>query len=597
MPFSSGQNVGPYRVLEQLGQGGMATVYKAYHAALDRYVALKVLHPAFREEATFLARFTREARVVARLEHPNIVPIYDFSEQDGQPYLVMKYIEGETLKARLARDPLSAEEAVRVVQSVGAALAFAHGKGILHRDIKPSNILLTPDGGIYLADFGLARIAQSGESTLSSDMMLGTPHYISPEQAQGMKNLDEGTDIYSFGVVLYELSVGRVPFNADTPFSIIHDHIFTPLPLPHTINPNVPPAVERVLLKALAKDRKDRYADVDSLVKAFAAAVRGVQDGGRAATTGASKPELPATERGSPKPVLPPTTRGTILSASAASSPNVRSGKSFWTRLPRWLVITVPIFLCICSCLFMIAIIRQKQSEQDLQTMQTETASFRQPVTPFGGVTPVVPVKPAADITPEIPQEAREAWLHLEKAISLESSGDKEASAREFQLAMDMMPPQRSGVILLAVQRLASAGDWMMAGEFIRKGVSADPRNQELRLAGQEVLFHLSEDKEGISLLQLLTDNNPDWATAQATYARWLFSFSSSQQNAEPYMQKAKDNVKDYELMLVKEVTGEYQCKTGNTVDGVRTLQSVLDNPNTPPWLRVETERIIKQWQ
>ena len=149
-------------------------------------------------------------------------------------------------------------------------------KGILHRDIKPSNVLLTPDGDIYLADFGLARIAQSGESTLSTDMMLGTPHYISPEQAQGVKNLDAGTDIYSFGVVLYELSVGRVPFNADTPFSIIHDHIFTPLPLPRAINPKVPDAVERVLLKALAKDRKDRYPDVDSLVKAFLEAVREV---------------------------------------------------------------------------------------------------------------------------------------------------------------------------------------------------------------------------------------------------------------------------------------------------------------------------------
>jgi serine/threonine protein kinase len=264
MPFTNGQNVGPYRILEQLGQGGMATVFKAYHPALDRYVAIKVLHQAFLEDPSFTARFSREARVVAKLEHPNIVPIYDFSEFEGQPYLVMKFIEGETLKARLARGPLSAEEAVRVIEPVGAALSYAHSKGILHRDIKPSNVLLTPEGGIYLADFGLARIAQSGESTLSSDMLLGTPHYISPEQAQGIKNLDQGTDIYSFGVVMYELAVGRVPFNADTPFSIIHDHIFTPLPLPRAVNPKVPAGVERVLLKALAKDRKDRYADVAS---------------------------------------------------------------------------------------------------------------------------------------------------------------------------------------------------------------------------------------------------------------------------------------------------------------------------------------------
>src|SRR5512137_696859 len=269
MPFTSGENVGPYRIIEQLGQGGMATVFKAYHAGLDRFVAIKVMHPAFKQDPTFLARFQREARVVAKLDHPNIVPIYDYAEHNGNPYLVMKFIEGETLKARLSRGPLTREEGLRVVDAMGKALGYAHARGILHRDIKPSNILLCPDGAIYLADFGLARIAEAGESTLSNEMLLGTPHYISPEQARGERNLDAGTDIYSFGVVLYEMVVGRVPFNADTPFSIIHDHIYTPLPIPHKINPNVPESVERVLLKALSKERADRYATVAEMVTAF----------------------------------------------------------------------------------------------------------------------------------------------------------------------------------------------------------------------------------------------------------------------------------------------------------------------------------------
>jgi tRNA A-37 threonylcarbamoyl transferase component Bud32 len=280
MPFAIGENVGPYRIIEQLGQGGMATVYKAYHPALDRYVAIKVLHPAFLEDPNFLARFNREAKVVAKLDHPNIVPIYDYADHKGQPYLVMKFIEGETLKARLARSPLSVPEAVHVVEAVGGALAFAHQKGILHRDIKPSNIILTPDGPIYLADFGLARIAQSGESTLSADMMLGTPHYISPEQARGERDLDEGTDIYSFGVVLYEIVVGRVPFSADTPFSIIHDHIYTPLPPPCVVNPRVPEAMQAVLMKALDKPRENRFATVPELVEAFRAAATGSPLGG-----------------------------------------------------------------------------------------------------------------------------------------------------------------------------------------------------------------------------------------------------------------------------------------------------------------------------
>ena len=269
MSFNVGEMVGPYRVIEQLGQGGMATVYKAYHAALDRYVAIKVLHPALLEDASFLARFQREARLVAKLDHPNIVPIFDYAEHDGRPYLVMKFIEGETLKSRLSRGPLESKLIAAITDAIGAALGYAHTQGILHRDIKPSNVLLTSDGQIYLADFGLARIAQSGESSLTSDIVLGTPQYMSPEQALGKKDLDAGTDIYSFGVMLYEMIVGKVPFSADTPFSVIHDHIYSALPMPRQVNPNVSEAMERVLLKSLAKERFDRYKDVQSLVEAF----------------------------------------------------------------------------------------------------------------------------------------------------------------------------------------------------------------------------------------------------------------------------------------------------------------------------------------
>ncbi len=269
MAFTPGAQVGPYQILEQLGQGGMATVYKAYHPALDRYVALKALHPAFMEDPNFLERFRREARVVARLDHPNIVPVYDFSEHEGRPYLVMKFVEGETLKARLQRGPLGLDEIGQIAEAVGAALTYAHEQGVLHRDVKPSNVLLSTDGRIYLTDFGLARIAQAGESTLSSDRLLGTPQYISPEQALGKSDLDARTDIYAFGVMLYEMLLGRVPYNADTPYAIIHDHIYAPLPRPRDLNPNLPPALERVLLKALAKQPEDRFADVPALMEAL----------------------------------------------------------------------------------------------------------------------------------------------------------------------------------------------------------------------------------------------------------------------------------------------------------------------------------------
>ena len=273
MSFVIGENVGPYRLIEKLGKGGMATVYKAYHARLDRYVALKALHPAFMENEGFLDRFQREAKVVARLEHPHIVPIYDYSEHEDRPYLVLKYVKGQTLKSYLNGNHLSYREIKRIFQAVSSALVYAHHQGVLHRDIKPSNVLIEEGGQIYLADFGLARIAETSQTTMSAQMMMGTPHYISPEQARGLADLDEGTDIYSLGVMMYELLVGEVPFQADTPFSVIHDHIYTPLPMPREINPALTEQLQRTLLKALAKARKDRYADLEEMVSRFLAAL------------------------------------------------------------------------------------------------------------------------------------------------------------------------------------------------------------------------------------------------------------------------------------------------------------------------------------
>ena len=269
MSFKVGENIGPYQLLEKIGEGGMGTVFKAYHPSLDRYVAVKLIHPAHREDQTFVARFQREARLVAKLEHPHIVPIHDYSEYEKVAYLVMKFIEGNTLKDRLARGPLNFYETLQVVDSVGSALAYAHNQGMLHRDIKPSNVLLGKNGVMYLVDFGLARIAQSDASALSSESNLGTPHYISPEQALGKHGLDKRTDIYSFGVMLYELIVGQAPFAAKTGYAIIHDHIYTPPPSPRTLNPQLSESVEQVLLKALAKDPNDRFDTIDQMILAF----------------------------------------------------------------------------------------------------------------------------------------------------------------------------------------------------------------------------------------------------------------------------------------------------------------------------------------
>jgi tRNA A-37 threonylcarbamoyl transferase component Bud32 len=274
MALKTGDSVGIYRIDGQIGSGGMATVYKGHHTKLDRAVAVKIMHPNLLTDPSFKQRFDREARIIARLDHPNIVPVYDFNEHEGQPYIVMKQIDGLTLKQMLRTREPSMREVVRILRAVADALDYAHEQGVLHRDIKPSNIIIDASGTPYLTDFGLARLAQSGESTVSSDTVLGTPYYISPEQAQGLKDIGPEADVYSLGVVLYELLAGRVPFQSDTPYSTIHDHIYkTPPPL-REYNPDVLPGVEAVVLRALEKDPRRRYASAGALVDALEAAIK-----------------------------------------------------------------------------------------------------------------------------------------------------------------------------------------------------------------------------------------------------------------------------------------------------------------------------------
>ncbi|MGB1286442.1 MAG: serine/threonine protein kinase, partial [Aggregatilineales bacterium] len=276
MVMQDGMVIGPYRIAGTLGKGGMATVYRGYHERLDRYVAVKVMHPTFLSDDNFRSRFQREARIVARLEHPNIVQVYDYNEHDNQPYLVMKFVDGMTLKKYALKKGVTLTRTSKMLTELAGAMDYAHEKGILHRDMKPSNIIIENDTGRpYITDFGLARIAQVGASTLSHDMMLGTPYYISPEQAQGLGDLDKRTDIYSFAVILYELITGSVPFMADTPYAIVHGHIYKEPQPPGERNDDLPVAVDDVLLKALSKAPSDRYNSATELMQAFNAALLG----------------------------------------------------------------------------------------------------------------------------------------------------------------------------------------------------------------------------------------------------------------------------------------------------------------------------------
>lgn len=272
-----GKTLGQYRIVEKLGQGGMAEVFKAYQPALDRYVAIKVLHPMVATDTQFLARFQHEARAVAKLRHGHIVQVYDFGSEGNTYYMVMEFIDGQTLKARLrdlkeAGQTMSLEEAQGIIQAVAEALEYAHKRGMVHRDVKPANILLTSEGEAVLSDFGIARMVEGTRFTMTG--VVGTPDYMSPEQGQGLE-IDHRSDIYSLGVVLYEMLTGQTPFKADTPLAVIFKHVQDPLPLPRSINPDIPEPVERVILKALAKRPEDRFQSTMEMAKALSDACAG----------------------------------------------------------------------------------------------------------------------------------------------------------------------------------------------------------------------------------------------------------------------------------------------------------------------------------
>jgi serine/threonine protein kinase len=254
-----GQMLGPYQIISQVGKGGMATVYKAYHAAMDRYVAVKILPHEFMHNDLFMGRFQQEVRLIAKLEHKHILPVYDYGESKGIPFLVMRFLDTGTLKDRIQAGQLFTEEVDRYFTQLAEALAYAHAKGVIHRDIKPSNALVDETGDIFLMDFGIAKIVESTIQLTATGAITGTPAYMSPEQGQGLK-VDHRTDIYSLGIVLYEMITGRVPFEAETPMAVIFKKIQEPLPPPSVYKPDINSEIEAVVLKALAKNPADRFA-------------------------------------------------------------------------------------------------------------------------------------------------------------------------------------------------------------------------------------------------------------------------------------------------------------------------------------------------
>ncbi|MDX1378069.1 MAG: serine/threonine-protein kinase [Anaerolineales bacterium] len=589
MSFNVGENIGPYRIIEQLGQGGMASVFKAYHAALDRYVAIKVLHPAINQDPNFEARFQREARVVAKLEHPNIVPVYDYAEHEKRPYLIMKFVEGQTLKARMDQGALTSDEVTRIVDAVGSALAYAHKQGVLHRDIKPSNVLLTNDGQIYLADFGLARMAQAGESTLSSDMMMGTPQYISPEQAMGIADLDQRTDLYSFGVMLYEMVVGKVPFSADTPFSIIHDHIYSPLPLPRTVNADVPEEVERVLLKALAKERDDRFEDAVKMTAAFKQAWNDA--GVPIQVSDVNAPQALRAEENTVAPQAEPTRVASAPTKVAEdeenageqeAAPNPKKKRSIW----KWAAAVFGIFLCF------IILVNAGNDRRNNNAGGTGD----QPVLSDGGQSDrdLPPHVAEAEVFAQENPDDLGAQLNL-VLVYLDEGMQKQFYERIPDLVKQAGPDDKEFYIH-AGNEFAIREAWIAASAMYFQAVRSFQQDghvpDDIINQFHEAVYKGAEFPEANALLQSSAIEEVDPPISLIAKARHEL-FNGRVEEGRVFLNQAKRM--DPGMAEIIMLQAEFDRHDGNFLEARNAAKELSSNPSIPEWIRIFADEFLKR--
>lgn len=294
------EKIGRYEIRAELGRGGMATVYHGYDPRFEREVAVKVLpSELLHSDPQFKLRFEREAKIIAQLEHPSIVPVYDVGDEGGQPYFVMRYMNGGSLSERIAARVMGIGEAARILGQIAPGLDEAHSKGIVHRDLKPSNILFDSKGTPYISDFGIAKLSQAQASSVTGSAIIGTPAYMAPEQASG-ETVDGRSDIYALGIILFEMLTGRQPYEADTPMAVAIKHITDPVPHILEANPSLPADVDAIIQKAMAKRKEDRYSSAVELVDALRAVE--LRDKTELRTVKAAPKTVVAAQKTAPKP-------------------------------------------------------------------------------------------------------------------------------------------------------------------------------------------------------------------------------------------------------------------------------------------------------
>jgi serine/threonine-protein kinase len=310
--------IGRYEIKSEIGRGGMSTVYHAYDPRFKRDVAIKVMPRELLHDPTFKERFEREAETVAALDHPAVVPVYDFGEEDGQPYMVLRLMTNGSLEDRIKNGPISVAEASRILSQLAPALDEAHSRGIIHRDLKPGNILFDQRDLPYLSDFGIVKIMQS-PTTLTGSNILGTPAYMSPEQGRGERDVDGRSDIYSLGAILFEMLTGKVPYDSETPTGQIIQHINDPIPDIMIVRKDLPEGCQSIIARSMAKRKFARYSTVHEMAQAM-------ED----VRNGKKLPAIKATYIG-------PIDTGKIQSREKQLPPKVKVRR----KLPTWLTIVI----------------------------------------------------------------------------------------------------------------------------------------------------------------------------------------------------------------------------------------------------------------
>lgn len=318
-----GTRIGPYEIVEEIGKGGMATVFRAYQPNLDRDVAIKIIHRAIALDSVSMERFQREARLLTRLVHPHLLPIYDYDAAHDPPYIVMRYLDSGTLKDVIDRGKLPHEEIIYMLRQVASALDYAHRNNVIHRDIKPSNVMLDADGNAFLTDFGIARTIEAGQDMTQSGYALGTPVYMSPEQGMGVEKLNSRADIYSLGIMTFQMLTGELPYTGETPLAIIFKHISDPIPDITQVDPSLTPAINTIMSKAMAKEPENRYANASEFVEDLAKALNVSRIGAPASLQKAAQASIDqaAAKRRQQQARIDATMMGFELSRSALPRP------------------------------------------------------------------------------------------------------------------------------------------------------------------------------------------------------------------------------------------------------------------------------------